>query len=240
MEEKLRSVLKPIYADLLSAITPPKDVVTFCMQWGKDFPVEQNTGILFVGKATNGWITKSKDPDILFGTTNQRVFARPDQMKWVHDAEGGAGYNSKNSAFWRVIKRVSKEMYKHDQWFEKVAWSNLYKVSFQKGNPNQRLKNAQKERCKKILSTEIQILSPRFVVFFTSGWEGVFVKFLIGDVKCNWTDSKWGTKGLIKVSTVNGITMICTQHPQGKNETAHVNKIIEVIKNTNMLRAVST
>jgi hypothetical protein len=40
MKEKLQSILKPLYADMMTKITIDKDedIVPFCMQWGKNFP----------------------------------------------------------------------------------------------------------------------------------------------------------------------------------------------------------
>lgn len=230
MKEEIRSALKPLYAEMLSGIKTQKDVCTFCLQWGADFPVENNTGILFVGKATNGWVTTSRDTEMLFGNTGDRIFARHDQMKWVHNLEGDAKYNTKSSAFWRVIKNVSGAVYQNESWYSKVAWSNLYKVAAEIGNPGSDLKTQQFEMCKKILMKEIELLSPKFVVFLTSGWETGFIKYLNDNNDCKWLESqKWGNKYETKVCKVNETYLISSKHPQGKNEDQHAKAILSII-----------
>jgi hypothetical protein len=125
MEDLLRLTLKPLYQELLSKLTSKNKLYTFCLQWGANFPQEKNTGILFIGKATNGWVTYTRDVEILFGDMRQRMFARSDQMEWVHNLERDKKYNTRNSAFWRVIKKISQSVYGSDGWYSHIAWSNL-------------------------------------------------------------------------------------------------------------------
>ena len=107
LTEKLKEALEPLYKELLK-IAKPTDCA-FCMQWGKNYPTEQNAGILFVGKAVNSWITDEKEIDVLFGNGSESIFDRADQMQWVEDMEGGEDvYNTRKSAFWRDIKQVSQ------------------------------------------------------------------------------------------------------------------------------------
>jgi uracil-DNA glycosylase len=231
MKEEISTALKPMYSEMLSGIKTKKGVCTFCLQWGEDFPFGQHTGILYVGKATNGWVTTSRDCEMLFGNTGDRIFARHDQMKWVHNLEGDVKYNTKSSAFWRVIKTVSKTVYKNEPWYSKVAWSNLFKIAHETGNPNSALKKEQYELCKRILMKEIELLSPKFVVFLTSGRETGFVKYLSGNNDCQWIDTqKWGGKYETKACKVNDTYLICSQHPQGKNEHTHAKAIVDIIK----------
>ena len=178
MKESLKEKLYPLYNSLLETTISEKEIYTFCMQWGNQFPLEEKSGILFVGKATNGWITNSKNIEILFGETENRIFARDDQMKWVGKLENSIkGYNTRKSAFWRIIKNVSEYKYGKSEWHNKIAWSNLYKLSFEKGNPDAKLKKSQLENCKKILETEIEILKPKYIVFITSKWDIAIRKF---------------------------------------------------------------
>ncbi|OUD24858.1 hypothetical protein [Flavobacterium psychrophilum] len=232
MEKTLRTNLIPLYNSLLGKNILEKNIYTFCMQWGNQFPQEEKNGILFVGKATNGWITNSKNIELLFGETEKRVFARGDQMKWVGKLENNVkGYNTRKSAFWRIIKRVAEHKNGKNEWFSKIAWSNLYKLSFEKGNPNEKLKKNQIEICKKILETEINILNPKYLIFFTSSWEQEFVKYLTnGKKRDNEINLKWGKNYKTFGFTVDNLNYIISVHPQGKSEDEHFKKIDEIMK----------
>jgi hypothetical protein len=223
MKNELKEKLFPLYESLLINIDS-EDVWPFCMQWGHKFPMDEKSGILFVGKATNGWVTKSKDVEILFGDSESRIFARTDQMKWV--VENKPYY--KVSAFWRVIKRVSELKNGKDEWYSKIAWSNLYKVSLEKGNPTGKLINQQIEICKEILNTEIEILNPKYVIFQTSGWENRF----FGNLKDSPKEKEviWGNNYKTIGYSINNRVYITSVHPQGKNEGDHVNAIIKIIE----------
>jgi hypothetical protein len=233
MKEKLRENLFPLYNSLLKKNISEKDIYTFCMQWGNQFPQEEKSGILFVGKATNGWITNSKNIELLFGETEKRVFARGDQMKWVGKLENNVkGYNTRKSAFWRIIKKVAEHKNGKNEWFNKIAWSNLYKLSFEKGNPNEKLKKNQIEICKKILEEEIKILNPKYVIFLTSEWEKEYITYLTKDKKQeNYKSLKWGKNYKTFGFTVDNLNYIISVHPQGKNENDHFKKIKEIIEN---------
>lgn len=231
MKELLKATLKPLYQALLPKVTSKNKVYTFCLQWGNNFPKEVNTGILYVGKATNGWVTNTRDVDILFGDTKERVFARYDQMAWVHNLEKDKKYNTLNSAFWRVIKKICQSVYGSEGWYSHVAWSNLYKVSFEKGNPDAKLKKEQLELCKKVLQEEIRILSPKYVVFLTSGWEKSFFDHLTkGLTRENLPVVKWGGKHETRAFKVGKTILICSAHPQGKNEYEHAMAIVGMMK----------
>ena len=235
MKENLKENLLPLYQNLLDKVKIKKNIYTFCMQWGNQFPQEKESGILFVGKATNGWITDSKKIEELFGETKDRIFARDDQMKWISNlANNEKGYNTRKSAFWRVIKSVSEFKNGKDDWFSKIAWSNLYKVGPEKGNPSESLKKEQENICKIILETEIKILNPKYVIFLSSGWEHNFLNYLIKDLpKENFNKVKWSNKYETKGFTINGTNYITSLHPQGKNEIEHTKAIVKIMKKLN-------
>jgi hypothetical protein len=233
MKEELKEKLLPLYKSLLQTSNSEKDIYTFCLQWGNQFIEEDNSKILFVGKATNGWITNSKDIEILFGETEKRIFARGDQMKWVGNLENNVkGYNTRKSAFWRIIKRVTEYKNGKSEWQNKIAWSNLYKLSIAKGNPDEKLKKTQLEICKKILETEIEILKPKYVVFITSKWENEFIEYLTKNKeKQNYKSLIWGKNYKTFGFTVDKLNYIISVHPQGKNENEHFKKIKEIMEN---------
>ena len=227
----LREALIPLYRHLLESVSGfYYDKVTFCAQWGSNFPTKDNTGILFVGRATNGWITTSEDIDVLFGNTDEAIFARSDQMEWVKDLEGDKPYNTRKSAFWRVIKRVSKQFYPYD-WYSNIAWSNVCKVAPNKGgNPSDPLYYAQLNDCQKILEKEIEIFSPHFVVMLTGeAWSRDYIIYLNkGEgLKCIHTDSWDGYN--CKVYKIGDVYYIVSEHPQSKPEDSHVQCLINII-----------
>ena len=230
MKEKLQKSLQPIYQEMLENIeVKNRDIYTFCMQWSKEFPREPNEGILFVGKATNGWISNETDIDILFGEHKKQIFNRDDQIEWVLDLEGNKiGYNTRKSAFWRVIKHISKSI-NGDSKLNKIAWSNLYKISYNKGNPSEKLKKMQLKFCKEILKKEIEILSPKYVVFLTSGWEKEFIKFLNKGIKPNTETITWDKNYHTSVTKIENITYVISVHPQGKKEKKHSKIVVELL-----------
>ena len=232
MEETLRTYLIPLYKNLLEKNISEKDVYPFCMQWGKQFPIEEKSGILFIGKATNGWINNSINIEDLFGIQKGKmIFARDDRMTWVENLEKDKKYNTNKSSFWRTIKRISKKENGKDNWSTKIAWSNLYKLSFEKGNPDEKLKKNQIEICKKILETEIKVLNPKYIIFLTSEWEKDFINYLTFDKKRENSKSlNWGKNYKTFGFTVDYLNYIISVHPQGKNENEHFKKIVEIMK----------
>ena len=230
-ENQLREKLTPIYSRLLENNTY-ENVCTFCMQWGENFPEKENDGILFVGKAVNGWINDETDIDILFGNSEEKIFNRKDQMEWVHNHEGSENeYNTLKSAFWRVIKKVTLNFYPSENWFSFIAWSNLCKIApFKGGNPNDGLYYEQLENCQKILAKEIEILAPKYVILLTSGWEKDFLYFLNGGKETKSIKKVLWNGYETKLYKINNINYITSQHPQGKPEEEHIETIVEIMK----------
>lgn len=201
------------------------------MQWGRNFPLQPHCGILFVGKATNGWITDAEDINVLFGTGEDKIFDRFDQMQWVENLENNkSGYNTRRSAFWRVIKKVASNYYPKN-WSSYIAWSNVCKVApFTGGNPNDPLYYAQLENCQKILQKEIEILSPKFVVFLTgSAWAVDFLRFLNDGQETHSIHTEKWNKYECKTYLLKDVYCILSVHPQGKKEKEHSNCIIKLI-----------
>lgn len=234
--EILRKELKPLYENLLKNVAEfDYDKATFCLQWGENFPLEKHCGVLFVGRATNGWVTDCENVDVLFGDSEDAIFNRHDQMKWVENLSGNTkGYNTRKSAFWRVIKKITKELYP-EPWYSHVAWSNVCKVApWKGGNPNDSLYYAQLSDCKKIFAKEIELLSPKAVVLFTGeGWAIDLLRYMNGEVGTKSIyKQKWANYEC-KVYQINGVIYIRTEHPQGKSEDAHVQCIVDIVKRCN-------
>ena len=230
MKEEIKNELKPLYKDLLESVSDADyDLYPFFMQWGRSFDTTGKRGILFVGKATNGWITADRNLDALFDENNEnRIFNRDDQMEWVENLSGvNEVYNTNKSAFWRVVKEFSIQFFKSNKWYENIAWTNLYKISPEEGNPGGSLKRKQLPICNEILKKEIEILNPRSVIFLTPGWEEEFLDTVIGKAsktkEIEWDGYK--TKSIIK----DNRNYIISHHPQGKNEDLHVKVLLELV-----------
>ena len=235
MELSLYKALKPLYKELLEQLSKEDKETTspFCVEWGKNFPTVPFSGLFFIGRATNGWGTDSTESvDVLFdGDDNSRGFADPNQMSWL---ENHLSYNWQRSAFWRVISQVSQD-YVEGEWFNGITWSNLYKIApYDGGNPSNRLRYAELPICQKILKSEIEILSPKFVILLTGkNWAKDFLPYLNGEKECSPIDTiEWGknNKYLINVYNFNEVYFLQTEHPQGKNEESHINAIVSIIE----------
>ena len=228
--EQFKNILKPLYSKLISDVKDfGKSKCFFCMQWGKNYPFDKNTGILFVGRAVNGWVTDSEDIVKLFDS-EERIFAREDQMQWVENLAGNEyGYNTNKSAFWRVVKGVAVKYY-DTNWSTHIAWSNLCKASpFDGGNPSDGMFYAQLETCHKILKAEIDFLHPKVVILLTGeDWANSYLCFLNGGstkskVELPWNDST------IKIYEIEKTKYILSLHPQGKPEDSHVESICKLL-----------
>lgn len=234
-EPRLRAALKPLYSELMEAVRPfqndERGLCPFALQWGKEFPKDEHEGILFVGRATNGWVSFSDDVDVLFGEDDEAIFNRKDQMMWVHNLSGSShGYNTRRSAFWRVIRGVSSAYYPHPE-LAHVAWSNVTKVAPDGANPGNALYYAQLDACKRILAKEIEILSPRYVVFLTGhGWAIDFLKGLNGDSAPTRILKEPWDGFFARSFEIGGRTFILSEHPQGKPEESHIAAICTIIE----------
>lgn len=64
-----------------------------------------------------------------------------------------------------------------NKWYEKIVWSNLYKVApTMGGNPDEGLKKLQGEACRKLLKAEIEEFKPTHILFVT-GYNAWFENF---------------------------------------------------------------
>ena len=232
--EKLLPKLKPLYKRLIADVSHINgEKHTFAVQWGKHFPINPNDGILFVGRATNHWKSTEENIDVLFGDIHMgsTIFNCDDQMIWVeHHANPQVDYNTNKSAFWRVIRAVAKHYFPEDE-LNYIAWSNVLKIQMESGkNPSGRIFDSQIETCKEIFKTELDVLSPRFIVMFTGGYgEREMLSFLNGGEMPTAVESvNWGNYA-IDVYTIEDMFFFCTEHPQGKDEASHINCLIDLI-----------
>jgi hypothetical protein len=240
--KELEKQLKPLYLNLIEDvknIQGPK--YTFAVQWGKSYPTNNNEGIIFVGRATNTWGEPEENPDIekIFGLDEKyAIFNLPDQMTWVN--RDWDTYSHK-SAFWRVIRRVSQYYHPVNENnpcndLEHVAWSNICKIQKDSGkNPSGRIFDNQIVRCQEIFKVELDTLSPKFVVMFVGnfGKREILSYLNGGDMPTMIERVPWNSNNVngynICVYKIDSTIFLCTEHPQGKDESSHVKCLISLI-----------
>ena len=135
-----------------------------------------NHELMVIGRAVNGWldgvypnnfsnqaVIKKHAQDAFDSATNPSPWGdgiNPCPMLWVTDLFGsdraGSNFNTKKSAFWRVIKQVTKKLniqgVYDNNWPSHLVWSNLYKVSpAEAGNPSNGLCKLQLKYCLELL-----------------------------------------------------------------------------------------
>ena len=195
--------------------------------------------MMIIGRAVNGWVTRwtaddARDPEERKRILD-RVFAATEgkdgkPMLWLTARWGvSEGYNTKRSAFWRVVRGIVGRLDIADvstrSWPSTLCWSNLYKVApFAGRNPSASLAKAQLERCVRILQTEVSEWKPRRIVFLTGhSWARPFLEGL------GWKGQDVGS--LRELEAIGSISMgsrvVVAPHPQGKREDRLIEDITE-------------
>lgn len=236
---KLESALRPLYQELINSVNHiPGKKDTFAVQWGRYYPNINNDGLLFVGRATNEWHTTEEGIDVLFGDTRSgsTIFNCDDQMEWVYHCWNGEKYATKRSAFWRVIRSVSKSFYPEDE-LNHVAWSNVCKIQLDSGeNPSNKMFDCQIHVCQKIFKTEIDVLSPKIVIMFIGNYgKREILSYMNNGSMPKAIETRIWNKYNAEVFIIDKTIYICTEHPMCKNECDHAKCLISLIKEYNGL-----
>lgn len=244
---ELKSKLIPLYAALRDDCRADGKLCPFLMQWGNRFPISQNEGIIFYGRATNGWFG-TWNFEVFFSDDNvDRGWNRDDQMIWVEKQwqKSDDGYITNKSQFWNIIKGVSTRFY-GNEWFDYVAWSNICKVaSCLQGNPNDTVFYNTLENNIKIFHAELDFWSPKYIVFLTDGikrdgktkidWSSDFINSLSDShhvlqsiYEVIWDNEK---KHKMQVYKIGEKYIILSLHPQGRKVELHKDAIIKIVEN---------
>lgn len=244
--EELKSRLIPLYLDLRKDSMADENLSPFLMQWGEKFPSERNKGIIFYGRATNGW-HGNWNYEVFFDNHNdKRGWNRDDQMIWAERLmeKPDGNYNIRQSQFWNIIKGVSTR-FNGIEWYKYVAWSNICKVAPKdEGNPSDNLFEDTLKDNKRIFQTEIDFWSPKYVVLFTDGlrrdnktiidWTSPFISSFSNDehpspiYETSWDDDNPNIK--ILVYKFGNRYFLLTLHPQGRKVDLHKEAIIDIIE----------
>lgn len=225
IKEKLGQRLCPIYKELWAKLKKEgwteEDMTLFAPQWGKAYPEAEHRGLLFVGKANNGWYSCS--PDDLFEADG--TFKSHCTYPGIDDRDTawyeacyetplpGETWQGNRSAWARLLHDTSVELFNDEEhWASHLAYTNLYKVAFGDGNPSTQQQNDTAEECVEALRAELEVLSPRVAVFANENWGEWFLQQLYGeDVMAKAQCGEW-----VKRIEIGGMTILYMGHPQGK------------------------
>lgn len=237
---KMKEVLKPLYQKLIENTDDychDKFIYPFVAQWGEHFPTAENEGLLFVGRATNGWKNEDLKADVIFDEhSDERIFNRDDQMVWI-SRNDDEKYNTNRSAFLRTLRCIARAFYPNTDEVNYVAWTNVCKLAPEAGNPNDKLYYLQLDDAADIFRAEVETLSPKFVIMCTGiNWAYDFICALNGNTdplpEQEVAKVEWSGKDII-VYKINGRYIIMAEHPQGKDEVAMSECIIDLIHRFN-------
>lgn len=225
------SKIRPLYGDMaknkcVKDIHGKKGLGFFCTQWGTSF----NQGILFVGRATNGWsygIDPAQfdfdpaNPEKLFAPTNQMELFKThwSKRKSYEGDDCRCAFN--RSAFWRVVRRVAETCYQDkDDWYKHIAWTNLSRCApYSGGNPSNKLWRETLEQNRQLLKVDLEVLDPKIVLFITGGWENDFLESIVGTEPC----AAFSANGrAVKTWTCGGRLAIACERPEGRPEDSLV------------------
>lgn len=221
LSKAIEPLNRQMWEDVRKSGFPDMDsLTTFTALAGSRYPEQSNRGIVFYGRANNGWDdTETHDVEkILFDQT-----FRP---------------------FFNLIYYFGWEFYGND-WNKHVAWSNICKlVPWESGNPSDALWDAQYNHMVTIIKKEMELLSPALVVLVTGNtasarWDSPFfdayphlldkmidekVWYVYGDKKC--TASLY-SDGLINV--------LLTDRPERRPIQAHSDALFQLVSDFGLL-----
>ncbi|MGN1062076.1 MAG: hypothetical protein ACI4RO_03015 [Candidatus Scatosoma sp.] len=178
-------------------------------------------GLMFVGRAINGWCPLNES---MINTDIKTRIKRCEKCtldwvvgknNWTNCRNNGCPYaqaedrldgRKSSSPFWQMIEFISaKNGLKKDDWYKKIIWSNLYKASYTNGKNPTNFYEKQVELCNEILIKEIEYYKPLSIYFLTE------------------KNKKQATK--------ENRTWFCEQY---KETTMHFKKLYDYLRNKNI------
>ncbi len=215
-------------------------------------------GLMVVGRATHDWRIRTKwnylgSDESRKEYTQEVVRANSDSegkcsMIWVKELWGntecnkkyGSKYNTKSSAFWRVIQKVTtyipitEDESNFSSW---LVYSNLYKLSPISGNPRGKLRHLQLRGCKSSFKREIDVFRPGRLLLLTglrgSQWAAKpFLEKLCIDSKDDGELEHVELKGRLHYPEGNSASLVVAKHPRGKKEDIWVDQVVKAFSMT--------
>lgn len=180
--------------------------------------------LLVVGRAPNGWTVRwdaaeERSADAIAAATAATRQASEgdgaDPMDWITSSDGTRNpYNTNNSAFWRVARRVRAGLLGDaDDWPRDLAWTDLAKIApWGGGNPGGRALRVQQELGPTLLVREIAEIAPtRVLVMAGRDWFEPFATAL--GLAVDWREG--AVEG---VADELGRRWVITPHPMTRPE----------------------
>lgn len=216
LKEALRSLYEAMLKDEKISVLSERNYCCMAPYVGSKFPTTANDGIIFYGRANNGWKTGVDDD---FDTIYNK------------GSEGLTDYINDNcSPFFRTAGKAFSNYY-GEEWYEYTAYSNLYKVAPSASNPEAKICNYQWEYVADIFMKEIEILSPKFAVLFTNeDWGWKFLHYINNKENPQFLCSENWDKYRIDIYKIGDVYYLISEHPQGKPEQEHADAILRVIQ----------
>lgn len=264
MREKLHPDIVRIFEEEILApvgaaeADGPNDTLTGFLPMRGD--LYEPGGLMVVGRATNDWRThisrnclgsdKSRKE-----YTQEVVRKNSDRdecpMVWVKELWGNternekykSEYNTKRSAFWRVIQKVTsyipitEDESNFSSW---LVYSNLYKLSPISGNPGGKLRRLQLEGCKSSFKREIDVFRPGRLLLLTglrlTGSQQCaaepFLEELCIDSKDDGDLEHVELKGRLHYPEGDPASLVVAKHPQGKKEDIWIDSVMKAFSMT--------
>lgn len=245
--ESLRKIVESDYLSLLKDIIlyPNNQELTgFSPLVGSQY-YKSDTRLIVFGRAVDGW-RNSWQPKSPVEDSLLKIFKVPEadksagcEMNWILrnrndwlNAKNGTQnefYNYRFSSFWcgtrEVLKTLEKDhVLNESEWPSRLVWSNIYKISPKRGNPQDKLRSLQIPHCIKILQKEIQYLEPRNILFITGGW-GRQILESIG------IKSETLTNKIVQYTgRYNGAKVVVAIRPERQKRTTWVNEVVSAFK----------
>ncbi len=206
--------------------------------------------LMVVGRAVNGW-AEGITPESLAKQATSLDYAAAifDSVVgngscpmawvtncWANPSNQDSQYNTKKSAFWRVIRSVVAETdianTDEDTWPSHLVWSNLYKISpKQGGNPSSTLRKIQLPGCISLIQQELSDYLPRRLLLLTGlNWAEPFLQCIAPGFTpisgCHYIEAI----GKIHQNTANVAKVVVAAHPQGKQEDTWVHEVMKAFE----------
>lgn len=232
--------LRPEYTHLYDRFVNYKEsVASFLGRTGNRY-YSQEIRFMLVGRAVNGWENMSVENENKF--LNNVINNANKGLSWIKDVNSrpgnGEGYFLDNSAFWTYARKGYADLVKKrtaNDWFQDIAWTNLYKMAPKGKNPYGETKIWQNENnCSlNILGHEIEVFNPTHIHFET-GYDRWFIYF-----RELCTDYKDFGKNISRGKNKNNIFVEGAGHigsakavvacrPEGRNKDLYTTQIKEV------------
>jgi len=228
IKEKLKEAITPFYTEMWNnCVSVSREIGGYIPQWGKNYPENKLEGLMFVGKAPNLRLSKNQWKEKGLEVLNS---IGRENLSWL-DTE-----KCSRSAYMRVFSKICQDLHKDrsEKWYSYVAISNLYKIVNLNANfPTAKILDAQRNLARKIFVEELKVLSPKFVVMFSSGMEkeGFLYDFQNdGNHTHHIHTETWGKNHKAKVFLIHNTIIITSLHPERKNEAEHVKIIVKLLK----------